>query len=269
MRWKRHDVVLFDCDSTLSSVEGIDELADEPSTQQAIAALTDKAMDGDVPLEDIYGERLALINPTRTKLRAVKNRYKSNVVPDAQATVAALKTTQAETWVISGGLLEPVEEFATWLGVEPGRVKAVGTEYCPFDGNWWEPAEADGRYVDYEKGHLSSTEGKAAVIDANVTNKGRRMLVGDGVSDLAAAPVVDLFVAYAGVVARPSVVEKARVVITSRSLAPSLPLALGRSQVKELIGTEHEEVARRSLELVEMGSVHFSEVTLERAFDAS
>lgn len=269
MRWKQHRVALFDCDSTLSAVEGIDVLADEPETRAAIADLTDQAMDGNVPLEEVYGRRLELINPTRSAMRAVKNRYKATVVPDAVAVLAALAAADTETWVISGGLLEPVAEFAAWLGVDPGRVKAVDAEFCPFDGNWWEPAKAEARYVDYERGHLSSTEGKGAVITANVVTPGRRILIGDGVSDLAASGVVDLFVAFAGVVARPAVTDRARVVVTSASLAPVLSLALGRSRVKEFIGTDHDAVARRSLELIDDGAVVFNDVTLERAFNAS
>ena len=54
------------------------------------------------------------------------------------------------------------------------------------------------------------------------------LLVGDGATDIEAAGVVDLFVAYAGVVARPGVVDAAPVVLRSRSLAPLVPLALGQ-----------------------------------------
>jgi phosphoserine phosphatase len=53
------------------------------------------------------------------------------------------------------------------------------------------------------------------------------MLVGDGKTDLEARPVVDLFVAYAGVIERAAVSAAADVVIRSPSLAPVLPLALG------------------------------------------
>jgi phosphoserine phosphatase len=55
------------------------------------------------------------------------------------------------------------------------------------------------------------------------------MLVGDGITDLEARPPADLFVAYAGVVQRPAVVEAADVVLRARSLAPVLALALGKA----------------------------------------
>ena len=51
--------------------------------------------------------------------------------------------------------------------------------------------------------------------------------MGDGITDLETRPVVDAFVAYAGVVARDTVIEAADAVVRSPSLTPILVLALG------------------------------------------
>ncbi len=261
-------MTLFDCDSTLSAVEGIDELTDDPGHQEEIAALTERAMDGEVPLEEVYGRRLQLVNPTRDEVRGVKTRYKANAVPDAQAVIAALHHTETETWIVSGGLLEPVVEFATWLGVPPDRVRAVDTHFDPLHGEWWD-GTTQPRYADHDGGHLTTTDGKAEVIRRSVEADGRRLLVGDGVSDLAAADEVDLFVAYAGVVARPAVVDRARVVITSSSLAPVLALALGPSRVRDLLGGAHDDVARACLDGIDGGALRFNDEELGRRFAAS
>ena len=53
------------------------------------------------------------------------------------------------------------------------------------------------------------------------------MLVGDGATDLEARPAVDAFIAFAGVVRRQDVVDRADRVIDGPSLAPVVPLALG------------------------------------------
>ena len=261
-------MTLFDCDSTLSAVEGIDELTDDPDCQEEIAALTEQAMDGQVPLEEVYGRRLQLVNPTKGEIRSVKASYKANAVPDAQALIAALHHTETETWIVSGGLLEPVVEFATWLGVPPDRVRAVGTHFDPLDGDWWD-GTAQPRYADHDGGHLTTTDGKAEVIRGAVTSGGRRLLVGDGVSDLAAADEVDLFVAYAGVVARPAVVDRARVVVTSASLAPVLGLVLGPARVRDLVGGPHDDVARACLDGIDDGALRFNDDELGRRFAAS
>ena len=261
-------MTLFDCDSTLSAVEGIDELADEPEHQELIASLTERAMDGDLPLEEIYGQRLELVGPTREEIRSVKARYKRNVVAHAQAVIAALHHVETETWIVSGGLLEPVAEFATWLGVPPERVRAVETHFDPLDGDWWDH-RTQPRYADHGRCELTTTDGKAEVIRRSVRTEGRRLLVGDGVSDLAAATEVDLFAAYAGVVARPAVVDQARVVITSESLAPALALAIGPGRVRELIGGQHDAVARACLDGIEAGALRFNDDELGRRFTAS
>ena len=265
MRWRSYPVTLFDCDSTLSAVEGIDELSGDPDCQQEVAALTDAAMDGSVPLEEVYGRRLSLLNPTKAQIRNVKGRYKSSAVPDAQAVIAALDDAGTETWIISGGLLEPVAEFATWLGVDAERVKAVGTHFDPLAGEWWD-GSADPRYAEHDKGHLTTTTGKANVIRNSVSTTGRRLLVGDGVSDLAASSEVDLFVAFAGVVSRPAVVDVAPVVITSETIAPILALALGPQRVKELVDSDHGPVAKNCLSAIEDGALRFNDADLEQRF---
>ncbi len=265
MRWRSYPVTLFDCDSTLSACEGIDELSADARSQEAVAALTESAMEGDLPLEDIYGHRLSLLSPTKGEIRSVRSKYKSSAVPDAQAVIAALAESGTETWIISGGLLEPVVEFATWLGVPPDRVRAVEAHFDPLDGDWWD-GRSEPRYATHDDGHLTTTNGKADVIRNSVTTEGRRLLVGDGVSDLAASTEVDLFVAYAGVVARAAVVSAAPVVIDSRSIAPVLALALGPQRVKELIGGPHDPVARTCLDAIEDGALRFNDDRLARRF---
>jgi len=68
------------------------------------------------------------------------------------------------------------------------------------------------------------------------------MMVGDGTTDLEARPVVDLFVAFAGVVERPNVVNAADAVVRANSLAPVLPLVL---DADELLHTPHYSLYER------------------------
>lgn len=269
MVWRPFPVTLFDCDSTLSSVEGIDELADCEEQQQQIAALTDAAMDGKRPLEDVYGQRLAVLQPTRTKMLAVRDRYKAAVVPHSRQLIAALNELNNESWVISGGLDEPVAEFAAWLGFPPNRIRAVCTEFDPLHGEWWKPGHAVEHYASYATTGLTTSTGKADIIRQYVNNDGRKLFVGDGMSDLAAAEAVDLFVAFAGVTSRPGVVDNAPIVITAKSLAPVLALAVGPATVKDLVGGSHDEVARRCLEQIDAGAITFNDDRLAASFQSS
>ena len=79
---------------------------------------------------------------------------------------------------------------------------------------------------------LTRSHGKEALVRELAPRLARPILfVGDGVTDLEAAPAVDLFVAYAGVVDRPAVSDAAPVVIRSASLAPVLPLVLDAADI--------------------------------------
>ena len=62
----RFNSIIFDVDSTLSGVEGIDWLAAQrgPEIEAWSAALTEKAMEGEIPIEAVYGERMRIVKPT-------------------------------------------------------------------------------------------------------------------------------------------------------------------------------------------------------------
>ena len=74
-RWTTYDLIFFDCDSTLSTIEGIDELAKLKGKEARVGLLTNKAMNGDLDLSEVYGKRLKAIRPTRGQLKAVEERY--------------------------------------------------------------------------------------------------------------------------------------------------------------------------------------------------
>lgn len=244
-------------------------LAAELGMEADVARLTDSAMNGDRDLADVYGARLELLNPSRTQVMALKSAYKRTAVPHAKATIAALLASDVDTWIISGGLVEPVREFGVWLGVEPGHVQAVGVEFDPLAGEWWSNGSEEMNYLEYRSGHLTATTGKGDVLDRCVTRRGRRLMVGDGMSDAAAGSSVDLFVAFAGVVDRPQVTRNAPVVIRSESLAPVLVLALGPSEAVRLLDTPHRQVALAALEAIDDGALEFNDSALGRTFAAA
>ena len=62
------DVICFDCDSTLSKIEGIDELARRVCLGEEMSKLTEAAMNGELPLEAVYERRLIMIDLIRRVL---------------------------------------------------------------------------------------------------------------------------------------------------------------------------------------------------------
>ena len=263
--WPLHDLVLFDCDSTLSAIEGIDELARMSGYEFDVAALTKQAMEGDLPLEAVYGHRLGTARPTREQVRAIAGMYREAVVPGARELIAALHGLGIEVFIVSGGLFEPVRDFGVWLGVPREHIYAVGMEYDQLAGRWWRYWDrGEGtNYLAHEANPLSETGGKGRVIgEIRKHHAGRALLVGDGGSDLEAAGEVDLFVGFGGVAYRKRVAEAAPVYIHAPDLSPLLPLAAGKAgntpQVARLWAAGLSRVAN--------GGVSFNDGQLEEAF---
>lgn len=212
----RYATVVFDCDSTLSAVEGIDELAGPH--RAAIAALTDAAMRGELRLEQVYGERLALVRPTRAHLDALGRLYVDRLVSDARETVAALRAEGVTVRIVSGGLLPAVRAVAGALGVPDEHVAAVDV-YFDHHGDFagWQ-TDSPLAYSYGKREQLARWNGE---LPRPV------LMVGDGITDLEARPPADAFIAFAGIAARDAVIAAADAVIREPSLAMLLPFVLG------------------------------------------
>ncbi|MDP6792454.1 MAG: HAD-IB family phosphatase [Anaerolineales bacterium] len=232
--WPVAEVVIFDCDSTLSAVEGIDELARLTGSETHVAALTKRAMDGEIALERVYDHRLDKSNPTRAQVSFIRDIYRENVIPDAPDVIAALRELGVAVFIVSGGLSEPVRDFGVWLNVPREHIFAVDMQYDQLSGQWWRYWEQPGgnnpraNYLSVDSNPLTGTGGKNLLIDRiRAGHPGRALLVGDGLSDLEASRHVDLFVGFGGAVYRKRVATESPVYIDAPYLAPLLPLALG------------------------------------------
>jgi phosphoserine phosphatase len=207
----RFRTVIFDCDSTLSAIEGIEELAREHRDQ--VALLTASAMAGTVPLEQVYGRRLELIRPSSAAIESVGRLYIERLVPGAMETLDALRAAGVAIQILSGGLAPAVRVVARHLGVPEERVAAVELQFSP-----------GGEYSGFDATSLlAQAGGKRRWIETVGRDLPRpSLLVGDGATDLEARPAVDAFAAFTGVVARPEVVRHADVVIPGPSLTQLL-----------------------------------------------
>lgn len=229
--------VVFDCDSTLAAIEGIDELAAD--RLEEVRAMTDAAMRGTLPLEEVYGRRLALIRPTRVAVEALGRAYVETLVDDARETVAALRWLGKDVRVISGGLRPPVEAVARELGIAPEHVAAVGIEF-----------DESGSFRGFDGASpLARSGGKAAVLDGWALPR-PALLVGDGATDLEARPAVDCFAAFMGVAFRAPVAAAADVVLHAASLAPVLALAADGAERERLLRSPWRPVLEKGERLL-------------------
>ena len=216
----------FDCDSTLSTIEGVDELtrhlpADE---QAALAILTNQAMDGQVALAKVYEERLGRVAPNEAALASVSQRYIDNLVPDCATTIAALRSLGKEVGVVSGGLYQPVRDLATHLAIPTHNVHAVRVLF-----------DEHGQYRDFDRtSPLWKNHGKVEVLKRLPDSHRPLLFVGDGATDLETQGTADLFVGYGGVERRPTVEASADVYLTGASLAGVLKVGLTPSEKNAL-----------------------------------
>lgn len=207
-------LIFLDCDSTLSAIEGIDELARlrGEDVHRECENMTNRAMDGEIALEDVYGARLDLIRPTVDECLAIGQQYIEEVEPTAVEFLNYLRREGWEPIIVSGGLTPVIAPFANYLGIK--RVRAVDLmfggdgEYIGFDGNC--PTARMG--------------GKIKVIetDERVFNSHTTVMVGDGSSDLETQPHVDLFIGYGGYLERPKVKAEANQFVYKLSEIPEL-----------------------------------------------
>jgi len=192
--------VVFDVDSTLAAIEGIDWLAAlrSPAVASACADLTARAMAGELPLEEVYELRLRAIAPTVGEIAALAEAYRRAVEPGAAALIDALREAGSQVHMLSGGLRSALLPLARDLGVLPSHLHAVSLI-----------ADELGRLVVLHGAQPLATQHGKPMVLSELALRRPSVMIGDGATDAAARGVVDSFIAYTGVARRPAVVELA------------------------------------------------------------
>jgi phosphoserine phosphatase len=207
-------LLVFDCDSTLSGIEGIDELGRLRSSEIAaqIAQLTADAMDGRVPLDDVFGLRLSLIQPSKLECDRIAQCYLDHVEPHAKRVIAALNGEGWNMAILSGGFVPCITPLAAYLGIN--HIEAVPLYF-----------DVSGAYVGYDADYPTTRRGGKLDVVRQLQAEGAyttTVLVGDGVSDLETKPGVDYFIGFGAYVSRPRVRAEADRFIYGMDELPAL-----------------------------------------------
>ena len=116
--------VCFDVDSTVITVEAIDEFAAFAGKKEAVAALTARAMGGSLPFQVALSERLALIAPTVDLLNRFLLEHPFKFTPGLEKLVSLLKSRGTQVYLVSGGFTQMIFPVADTLGIPRDQVFA-------------------------------------------------------------------------------------------------------------------------------------------------
>jgi phosphoserine phosphatase len=216
--------VCFDCDSTLSRIEGIDELASRRGHKLEVSRLTEAAMKGSLAIEAVYAERLSIVSPDEAAMTWLGERYVQDLVPGARETVEALHRLGKAVYLVSGGLLPAVRYLSRALAIPDAHVFAVTVH---FDGA--------GAYQGLDSSSpLARADGKAVVCRHLAFRHGHIAMVGDGMTDVAARAGGAYVIGFGGVAYREQVAKDADCYIAGPDLTATLEQLLSEEEREAL-----------------------------------
>ena len=183
---KNFGLCVMDMDSTLISIECIDEIADMAGLKPQVAAITERAMQGELDFAQSLRERVALLEGLQESdlMRVLNERLQLN--PGAQQWIDNCKANNITTLLVSGGF----NFFAD-------RVKAMlGLDYAV--ANTLEII--DGRLTGKILGNIIDAQTKADELvklrDSLGLKATQTIAIGDGANDLKMMSVAGVGVAY-------------------------------------------------------------------------
>jgi phosphoserine phosphatase len=171
---RRKMLLVSDMDSTMITVECIDELADYAGIKPEIAAITERAMAGELDFAEALTARVALLEGLDESVIAECLRERVRPMPGAVPLVRTMAAWGAHTILVSGGFTNftgPVAEQIGLAEVHANVLEIVG-----------------GRLTGKLVGDIVDAAAKRAVLEAGIVAKGLSMqqalAVGDGANDL-------------------------------------------------------------------------------------
>jgi phosphoserine phosphatase len=241
--------IAFDCDGTLSAIEGVDELAKTRQIYETVATLTAEAMGKTGLTSSLYAKRLDLIKPTKAAVEALAQQYIQHQITDAHAVIQIFHRLKKQVYVISAGLLPAVRSFANALSIDSTQVFAVDIHF-----------DAQGHYLNYDQhSPLVTNQGKREIVVQIKKTYPEIAYVGDGMNDISVMDIVKRFIGYGGMFPRENIAALCDYYIRTRSLAPLLPLTLTAVEFKNLL-PEEKRLYQKGLSAIHLGLVIQSKV---------
>ncbi len=183
---RRKMLLVADMDSTMITVECIDELADYAGLKPRIAAITEAAMRGELDFEGALDARVALLKGLSAGVIDDCLRERVTIMPGARELVRTMRGWGAKAVLVSGGFTRFAEPVAAQIGFDRAIANVLEIDGGALAGTVARPI------VGAETKRATLLETRAALGLAEEET----LAVGDGANDLAMIGVAGLGVAY-------------------------------------------------------------------------
>jgi len=183
---RRKKLLVADMDSTMITVECIDELADYAGIKDRIAAVTEAAMRGELDFAEALDARVALLKDLEASAIDRCRAERVQIMPGAKALIRTMKAHGARTVLVSGGFTVFAEPVAAEIGFDLAIANRLGIAAGRLDGLVARPI------VDAAT-KLTTIEAERAALGLEVAET---LAVGDGANDIPMIQAAGLGVAY-------------------------------------------------------------------------
>ena len=184
---RRKKLLLADMDSTMIGQECIDELADHLGIKKEVAAITQRAMRGEIEFEPAVRERVALLRglPITAADEVIDNRI--HITPGARTLVATMRRHGAYTCLVTGGFTLFTRRLAAMIGFDENRANRL-------------LVDSNDRLTGEVAEPIFGREAKlATLLDLTQRlhlSREQSLVVGDGANDIAMIAAAALGIAY-------------------------------------------------------------------------
>ena len=208
---RRKTLFLADMDSTMIEQECIDELADQLGIKAHIAAITERAMRGEIDFEPALRERVAMLKGLAESIIDTVYAERITLTPGGKELLATMRANGTTCVLVSGGFTHFTGKVAETLGFSANHANQLLVEDGQLTGMVAEPIQ--GREA--KKAHLDAYAGELGL------SMDETMAIGDGANDLSMIEAAGLGVAFH---AKPGVMARADAALNHTDLTGALYL---------------------------------------------
>jgi phosphoserine phosphatase len=183
---RHRKLLVADMDSTMITIECIDELADYAGIKPEIAAVTEAAMRGELDFEEALRSRVALLAGLSEDVVAQCLRERVKIMPGALELVTAIHASGGNAVLVSGGFTHFAEPVGQLIGFDRVIANRLGFSNGALNGT------VEGPIV----GAQTKKDTLFSVLAEKNWHVSDSLAVGDGANDIAMIEAAGLGVAY-------------------------------------------------------------------------